>query len=231
MPGFPKKDGTKKRTGKGVSFKDNYVDGVTEPIQSEQHWTLYYFEEHASHCLQCQNPYRVYKARQGLCKEGLDKAYDVAELLFKLKKDGRVYRHDQKTHQDIRIEVPKDYANCLQLLKAIQRSDKTFLQESHDRIYPVKSRIDSRDFEVREPEAPVPSRRGSRKGDRKSKRRYSTDPTKSGYGSLMVEDLIAEERRQEIESDLQYEEVLPQQYQYQYQQPYYYAPTYDYVNT
>jgi hypothetical protein len=123
-----------------VPLKYNYIDGVTEPLSSEQHWTLYYFEEHASRCTTCQNPHRVYKAKDSLCEEGLKKAYDVAELLLRLRNDGYVYRYDKRTHQEIRIEVPRDYANCLQLLKALKKSGYDFLRESYNRNYPVKPR-------------------------------------------------------------------------------------------
>jgi hypothetical protein len=226
------KKGSTRKSGKGVSFKENYVDGVSEPLQSKQHWTLYYFEEHASHCSQCQDPYKVYKSQDGLCNEGLTKAYDVADLLFQLKRDGHVYRHDKKTQQNIRIEVPKDYSNCLKLLKAIKRSGKTFLETSYDRIYHVKPRIDPRKYEVREPGAPVEEhKQESRKVEPKSKRRHSSNPAKSSYGSLMVEDLIEQESRQRRESVLQYETILPQWWDQQHFSPsYQYTPTHDYVN-
>ena len=107
---------TLKRRQSKVNFKEELVDGVSKPMTNTQHWKLYYFENHAVKCPQCNNPWRVYRQSGSLCREGLEKAYEVSELLFKIKSDGNIYCKDHQEHQYHRIEVPKSYENVYKLL-------------------------------------------------------------------------------------------------------------------
>lgn len=211
--------GLKKKKSK-VNFKEDLIEGVSQPMTIDQHWTLFYFENHAHACPHCVNPYKAFQKEQKLCREGAEKAFKITELLLQLKKDGNVYCHNREEHQYVRIEVPKAYTNCLQLLRGIRNYGDDLLEESMDRTYHVPPRVDKYAYEVRESSAPVsdyedkPSPRRT-----KSKRKHSKRPGRKSYGSLQQLDLEEEEQNERRESTFSYNETYsytPDWYQERY---------------
>lgn len=211
MPRFPeRKERSEKKVPK-IRFKEGDVEGYSEPLKIKDHWVLYYFENHAVNCEQCQSPYdKVYKRKGYLCKEGLEKANDVADLLFKVTRwDDNVYRKDHYTGKTIRIEVPKEYHNIRQLLKAVRRSNYAILDDaydskSYDRTYPVQARIAKPEtHEVKPMHYPTaeeifrdmePDRRHKKKKSNQPKRDHPTNPAKNSYGSLIDDDNEEQDR-------------------------------------
>jgi hypothetical protein len=132
----------------GVSPKNSRVDfagvtGISRPVNNEEHWTLYYFEVHAAQCRSCEDPLEVSRSGRQLCDEGHQLATDVAELIFR-RKDGKVYSRTKDGEQEVCVEIPHGYDQTFSLLRAIQRSLKKkerFLHRSHDKHYPIASRI------------------------------------------------------------------------------------------
>ncbi|KAF2669982.1 hypothetical protein BT63DRAFT_412760 [Microthyrium microscopicum] len=143
-----------------VGFAPTLVTGVSRPLGRKEHWTIYYFEEHAAKCPDCQNPDEVQKQGFELCPEGFEKAADVADLLFKLRVDGEVHCISPREGQSIRIEIPPDYDNVISLLRAFRRSGRGLIEKraSFDRHYPVGPRLAPRG-EVKEPKVPQPPSR------------------------------------------------------------------------
>jgi hypothetical protein len=128
---------------RAVGFAESLVTGVSRPLTNDEHWKLYYFEDHAAECDDCFRPYLVHKDNRQLCNHGHELAIDVAELLFKLSADGEVYARSKIDGQEVRVEVPASYKNTIGLFKALQRSNHAFLkkQSSYDRHYPIQPRI------------------------------------------------------------------------------------------
>jgi len=215
MPGLVEKRQTKVPK---IRFKEGDVEGYSEPLRKKDHWVLYYFENHAVNCEQCESPYdRAYKRRGFLCKEGLKKATDVADLLFKVKRrDETVYRIDHDTGKQIRIEVPKEYLNIRQLLKAIKQSQYAILDKAYDRTYPVQARtVEPSTHDVKPMDYPIeaeqfrefePERRPERKKSHRSKPKSAKNPAKNSYGSNLLQDLEAEEHNAHIEQSYTYED-------------------------
>jgi hypothetical protein len=228
-----KKGPTLKKKKSNVNFKEDLVTGVSQPMTNEQHWTLYYFEHHAHDCNDCKSPYKVLKTDNELCQEGLVKAYAIAQLLLKLRNDGHVYHHSAEEHQYIRIEVPKNYVNCLQLLKAVRKLGKGIIEKSYDRTFNVQPRINrqqqqqqqqQQQYEVRQPSDPVPKYEPVTRRV-KSKKRHPKNSARKTTGSLTEQDLEEEELINQRESRYQYDtyHFTPGWYQeesYQYPQFY-----------
>jgi hypothetical protein len=231
-----KKNPTLKKKKSIVNFKEDLVTGVSQPMTNDQHWILYYFEHHAHDCDDCKSPYKVLKNDNELCQEGLIKAYAIAKLLLKLRKDGHVYLHSAEEHQYIRIEVPKNYVNCLQLLKAIRIFGKGIIENSYDRTFNVQPRIDRQQqqqpqpqpqqqyqYEVRQPSEPVPKYEPVTRRV-KPKKRHPKNSARKTTGSLTQHDLEEEELINQRESRYRYDDTYqftPRWYQeqsYQYQQ-------------
>jgi len=227
-----KKGPTLKKKKSNVNFKEDLVTGVSQPMTNEQHWTLYYFEHHAHDCNDCKSPYKVLKTDNELCQEGLVKAYAIAQLLLKLRNDGHVYHHSAEEHQYIRIEVPKNYVNCLQLLKAVRKLGKGIIEKSYDRTFNVQPRINrqqqQQQYEVRQPSDPVPKYEPVTRRV-KSKKRHPKNSARKTTGSLAEQDLEEEELINQRESRHQYDtyHFTPGWYQEQsYQYPQFYNESY-----
>jgi hypothetical protein len=124
-----------------ISFARTLVTGVSRQLNNEEHWTLFYFEQHASTCHACYNPAAVQKAGRQLCEEGRKLACTVAALLFRLCEDGHVYAEEEE--QFVRVEMPAKYEHVSGLFKAVQASRSNILvrPRSMDAHYPVRPRI------------------------------------------------------------------------------------------
>ena len=124
-----------------ISFAHTLVTGVTRQLTNDEHWTLYYFEDHASKCPACYNPAAVHKSRRQLCDDGRELACNVAALLFRLREDGQVYAEEDE--QFVRVEMPAKYEHVAGLFKAVQASRSGILvrPRSMDAHYDVRPRI------------------------------------------------------------------------------------------
>jgi hypothetical protein len=105
---------------KKITFAKTLVTTVTRQLTNDEHWTLYYFEDHASQCPSCFNPAAVQKSGRQLCDEGRQLACDVASLLFRLSEDGHVFAAEDE--QLVRVEMPARYEHVAGLFKAVQAS-------------------------------------------------------------------------------------------------------------
>jgi hypothetical protein len=123
-----------------ISFARALVTGVSRQLRANEHWTLYYFENHAATCSACYNPLAVQNKGRQLCDEGRSLACSVASLLFRLREDGHVYAKED--HEYIRIEMPAKYEHVAALFKAIEASKNGILQRARslDAHYPVQPR-------------------------------------------------------------------------------------------
>jgi hypothetical protein len=125
-----------------VCFAEGDVTGELRPLTNDEHWTLYYFENHAAKCRSCHDPLRVSRCSRRLCDNGHELAIDVIGLIFR-GSDGKIYSR-QESHRAIRVEIPGDYVETVSLLKAIQRAvkkGKHFVKpKSHDKSYYVPDR-------------------------------------------------------------------------------------------
>jgi hypothetical protein len=128
---------------RAVGFAESLVTGVSRPLSNDEHWKLYYFEDHSTKCDECFKPYAVHKEGRQLCSHGHELAIEVAELLFKLSADGEVYARSKLDGHEVRVEIPASYKNTVGLFKAIERSNHGFLKKrsSYDRNYLVQPRI------------------------------------------------------------------------------------------
>lgn len=124
-----------------ISFARTLVTGVSRQLTNEEHWTLFYFEDHASKCPLCYNPVAVQQSGRALCDDGRDLAISVAALLFRLRADGHVYAKEE--HQYVRVEMPAKYEHASGLFKAIEASKRGILERprSMDAHFLVRPRI------------------------------------------------------------------------------------------
>ena len=127
-----------------MGFAEEIVTGYSRPLSSDEHWTLYYFEEHALQCSQCFEPLRVHKTGGQLCDEGHDLAIAVARLMFYSHSRGGIFSRAKEDSQETRVETPPSYRQTLGLLQAIQRAlrngDRFVKSKSLDRTYYVPPR-------------------------------------------------------------------------------------------
>jgi len=125
-----------------VCFAEGDVTGILRPLTNDEHWTLYYFENHAATCRSCHDPLRISRQGRRLCNTGHDLAIDVTSLIFRTS-DGKIHSR-QDSHRDIRLEIPGDYVETVGLLKAIQRGlrkgDRFVKPKSQDKSYFVADR-------------------------------------------------------------------------------------------
>jgi hypothetical protein len=120
------------------------VTGISRPLSNDEHWSLYYFEAHASKCSACFDPLKVARQGKKLCDKGHNFAIEVASLIFR-NKDGECYSHVRDGQQEVRVEIPHGYDQTSSLLKAIQRAirhgERFIKPHSHDRTYLVQQRL------------------------------------------------------------------------------------------
>jgi hypothetical protein len=131
-----------------ISFAPTLVTGVCRQPTNDEHWTLYYFEEHAAKCPSCYNPAAVQKSGRQLCEDGRDLACNVAALLFHLRADGHVYANEEEHF--VRVEIPAKYEHVAGLFKAVQASRSGILARprSLDAHFLVRPRIPARQYPV-----------------------------------------------------------------------------------
>jgi len=146
-------------TGVGPKVDFAGVTGISRPVTSEEHWSLYYFEAHAVQCDACKDPLKVSKEGRQLCDEGHRLAIDVAGFLIFRHKE--IYSRVREGQKEVRVEVPHDYSQTLSLLEAINRATRAgdkfpMKPRSHDRKYLIESRL------------PVESSKRDRKNDDRS---------------------------------------------------------------
>ncbi|KAF1981993.1 hypothetical protein K402DRAFT_415220 [Aulographum hederae CBS 113979] len=132
-PGSPK--------DKSVNFHSSPVTSVSRPVSTEEHWAIWYFEDHAARCDQCRNPYIVHKTGRRLCDVGHGLAQDVAAYLYR--KDGETYSVYKDSHKIVRVEIPVDFHQAFGLLKAIERGlrHRAPFVTSMDRTYHIAPRL------------------------------------------------------------------------------------------
>jgi hypothetical protein len=125
-----------------VAFEEGNVTGILRPLTNDEHWTLYYFENHATTCRSCHDPLRISEQGRKLCNTGHDLAVDVTDIIFRTS-DGKIHSR-QDSHRDIRLEIPGDYVETVSLLKAIQRAmrkgDHFVKYQNRDKSYFVPDR-------------------------------------------------------------------------------------------
>jgi hypothetical protein len=82
----PKEGGRHKKDqevrSRRISFASTLVTGVSRQLSHEEHWTLFYFEQHAANCPSCYNPQAVQKQGRALCDDGRSLATSIAALIF-----------------------------------------------------------------------------------------------------------------------------------------------------
>lgn len=98
------------------------VTGVSRPLHNDEHWTVYYFEMHATSCKTCSHPLEVARAGRRLCDEGHQLATAVAGLHLRMKSDSSVYCVDPHSHREVRVELPPHYVHTHSLFQAINRA-------------------------------------------------------------------------------------------------------------
>jgi hypothetical protein len=214
-----------------ISFARTLVTGVTRQLTNDEHWTLYYFEDHASKCPSCYNPAAVHKSGRQLCDDGRELAYNVAALLFRLREDGHVYAEEDE--QFVRVEMPSKYEHVAGLFKAVQasRSDILARPRSMDAHYLVRPRIPAyqyhhpvgghfaaqtahdSEFDYHQPRPaqhslprrPSPRSSSARFYDRGSRESQgSGSSTRRSRGSLYVDDQLLEQAREAREQRARY---------------------------
>ncbi|KAF2772369.1 hypothetical protein EJ03DRAFT_324793 [Teratosphaeria nubilosa] len=109
--------------GKSVHWdKDSIVKAATRQLKPVEQWSLYYFESHARQCCACLNPLDVYQSGRRLCETGYSLAQDVAEHVFR--HDGVVYSCIKEDYKLVPVELPDEYYQTVQLLRAKERKLK-----------------------------------------------------------------------------------------------------------
>lgn len=133
-----------------VGFADEVVTGYSRPVTNDEHWTLYYFEDHAANCSQCHDPYRVHKSGNRLCDKGHELAINVARIVYYSKSRDGVFSRNKEDQQEIRVEIPAKYVETLGLLQAIQRAlrygEHWLKPQSYDKTYLVPPRHQHTDY-------------------------------------------------------------------------------------
>ena len=127
-----------------VGFADEVVTGYSRPLSNSEHWTLYFFEEHAGNCDQCADPLRIHKSGRQLCEKGHEHAVEVARLVYFSRSRDGVFSRTREDEREVRVEIPAKYVQTMGLLRAIQRAlrngDRFVQPKSFDRTYHVSAR-------------------------------------------------------------------------------------------
>lgn len=168
------------------------------------------FANHATHCRQCEDPYRTWRTDGELCDRGHSYARDVAKYIYS--KGGRPCSVVDKEYRDERneIEVPVDCEVIRNLTKAFDRglslkSKKAVV--SHDPKYYVSDRKESRYFDkdygygavITPSSSSNPSRRERYYKDGKSRR--NTVHFDTSKGSLYHQDEEAKRFRRRFDDE------------------------------
>jgi hypothetical protein len=191
------------------------VTGISRPLSNDEHWSLYYFEAHASKCSTCFDPLKVARQDKQLCDKGHQFAIEVASLIFR-NKDGECYSHIRDGKQEVRVEIPHGYEQTSSLLKAIQRAlrngERFVKPRSLDRTYVVQQRVptepvkqdrkeesSTKNYETVLVEPSSPTRR-----PRRDREHQDTDSKRGSlYGLDMGELERMEKREQKIRYNLE----------------------------
>jgi hypothetical protein len=197
-----------------VGFAEEVVTGYSRPVTNDEHWTLFYFEEHAVHCRRCRDPYMVHRSGRRLCDKGHGLAINVARFVYYSKSRNDFFSRSGKDGQEVRVEIPVNYVQTLGLLQAIQRAlrrgELWLKAESYDKTHLVPPRPQHADHgksnsrrsrgssgsnyevEVVEPKQPRPCTR--------------RDPILDGSkrGSLYLKDMTELEEQEGLERQLKY---------------------------
>ena len=108
-----------------VRFKEPLMTGISRPLNSAEHWVLYYFEFHAMSCQSCKAGTKSAKAAGGLCEEGLKFALDVQGLKFSMR-DEQIYAPDEIQKKgkglQMRVEIPHNYKYSRRLIRTMSKS-------------------------------------------------------------------------------------------------------------
>ena len=103
---------------------------------------MWHFETHARQCQDCYSPLEVHRRGKRLCDTGHALAQDVAEHVYH--KAGEVYSKASDNHKLVRVELPANYTQTKDLLRAIDRALKSTSRTvpviSYDPSYPVTRR-------------------------------------------------------------------------------------------
>ena len=108
---------------KNVGFASSPVVGELRPPLHNEDWSLYYFESHVQSCNACYSPSKDTSGQQthgrALCKVGQELARQVIALFYR--HDGNIYSTMSTPGRIIRVEIPKRYKDCRNLLKTVAR--------------------------------------------------------------------------------------------------------------
>ena len=103
---------------------------------------MYHFETHARQCDECYSPLEVARKGKKLCDRGLALARDVAEHVYHIA--GEVYSKKSDNHKLVRVELPPNYTQVRDLLRAMDRAVRSASRTtpiiSYDPTYPVTRR-------------------------------------------------------------------------------------------
>jgi hypothetical protein len=122
----------KKKTKGSVRFETSEITGISRPLSSDEHWTLYYFESHAIACSYCKAGSKSSRIMAHLCGEGIDLAQKVATLTLSTGQEGEIFstsegevigttpltRTKSKGLQ-MRVEIPFNYKYSRRLLRTL----------------------------------------------------------------------------------------------------------------
>lgn len=201
MPSFARKASPgSPQSPKIAHFEDQPVASFSRPVTIEEHWALWYFEDHAVKCPACYNPYTVHKSDKQLCKTGHQLAQNVAVYLYR--KDGETYSKFKEHQKRVRVEIPAGFHQAFDLLKAIERAIRhrqRFI--SMDRSYPITPRQFPVHVEQSAPRVRTPSP-GYHHHRRSAVIESSSSTNKRG--SLYLADVKEQRERQRREASVPY---------------------------
>ena len=110
---------------KNVGFASSPVVGELRPPTHNEDWSLYYFESHVQSCEACYSPSKKTSGSQQhrdgrvLCKVGQGLARQVIALFYR--HEGNTYSTLSTSGRMVRVEIPKRYKDCRNLLKTVER--------------------------------------------------------------------------------------------------------------
>lgn len=208
---------------KAVRFAPSSAAGISRPLNSAEEWSFWHFENHASRCKYCYDPYRLYRKQRSLCPTGKDLAQDLACHVYL--RDGEVYSTRKEEHKLVRVEMKSGYYNAEGLLKSMSyhlpgpsRSRPVVSYDPtpssaryRERERTPERREHKKETVIVEPASSKPARHSSHRGSKHKSKRYdtvvvqddveapqpaATNKYKERRGSLYESDIARQKRQQ-----------------------------------
>ena len=153
---------------KAVRFAPSSSQEVSRPLTNTEEWSIWHFENHASQCRACHDPYRSYREGKQLCPEGHALAQDVAcNVVYRA---GDIYATRKEENKLVRVEIKPGYWHVLGLLKSMDhhlRGDRSAEPSSSRRHHPVVSYDKNYPVSARYPRERAPEYHTDRRGERR----------------------------------------------------------------